>query len=248
MYYLFQLGTNMFFYGCFYFFELFVMLLCHHLNIPIATTETIFLVSISVITCILAIISKISTFLYHHHISAPTFHPLSTLRQRIANTTLYILALLYIIMLVFCLIFPPIKHCVFIISNILSTTALGISILNSLFMESLPDKDDTLLFSDENIYYYMRVKKGIKNNRYMNSYIIPYDSIIRSYIFKNILFIEFNRNHKGLKISRQFSTFSKRLQINLRDYPNLKKYILSPENSVKIKLKPLKNIEMSDYI
>jgi hypothetical protein len=118
----------------------------------------------------------------------------------------------------------------------------------SLFYEALPDKDDTILFDDDAMYYYMRVKKGNKNNKSMNSYIIPYNAILRSYITKNKLYIEYDRNHPDLKISRQFSTSSKRIIIDFIYYPQIKTFLTRKENCTKLKIKKYSDITNATYI
>ena len=122
-----------------------------------------------------------------------------------------------------------------------------ISLIFSLFFEAKPDKNDTIAFKNGNIYYYMRVTKNNKYNKYMNSYIIPLDSIIRSYIIKNDLFIEFDRNHEGVQIHREYTTHSKRIHISFLDYPELRPFVLKKENQLMLKIKQIKDIENSEF-
>ena len=175
------------------------------------------------------------------------FHPTTTFRQRFAEKMFIILFMLSFITLC-CLFFTEgLARILFIIINSISIFSILLSFVFSLFFEALPDKNDTICFEKDKMYYYMRVKKDSKSNKYMNSYIIPYEAIFRSYVIKNILYIEFDRAHPELQMRREFSTKSKRIAISLLEYPELKTFIKKQKNATMISMKKIENIELSDF-
>ena len=249
MYYVFQLGTEMLLFFCVYFFELLINITCRFLQLPSDYTEKIFIVSFPILlffAIIIVFIIKIKR--KKEFIKNNIFHPTSTIKQRCEHFLFLSATILFLSLLLLSFIIKNFVVTVFVIENIISILLIITSIILSTYFEPLPDKNDTLYFDDENLYYYLRVKKGVKSNKYMNSYIIPYDSIIRSYINNNKLYIENNRNHINYQVHREFSTNSKRIVISFNDYPELKQYIKSKDIQNKLKIKKIENIELSDYV
>lgn len=248
MFYIFQLGTDMLTFTCLYFIELLFLFLGIGVGVNISQTEQILLYSFPILLLFSNAITHINRRRKAQKIvETAIFHPTRSFRQRFAKHLSLFMSIISILFFVIVFFVPQIDRILFIIFNSFSLCSIIISFIFSLFFEALPDKNDTIRFLDDKIYYYMRVKKHSKNNKCMNSYIIPFDAIIRSYIIKNTLFIEFNRNHPELQIHREFSTKSKRIAISFNDYPEIKKFIKKTHNSNKIKLKSIKNIELSDF-
>ncbi len=248
MFYIFQLGTDMLVFTCLYLIEIIFLITGIGIGINIDQSEKIFLCSFPIflfIGIIIIFASKIEK--YHKAKSNAIFHPSQTFRQRFARKMFFTLSAFSVLGTTTTHILPSTERTIFILLNVVNIVAIIISLVMSLFFESIPDKNDTICFKDGNIYYYMRVKKNLKNNKYMNSYIIPFDAIVRSYIIKNDLYIEFNRNHPDLQIHREFSTKSKRIRISFLDYPELKPFVLHKENVANLKLKKIKNVENSRF-
>ena len=249
MFYLFQLGTIMSIFTCLYFIDLFFLFVLYSFAIPSPYTEQLFLLTFAIFLTIGFLIFTLYNKTKNKKDSQQKiFHPSSTFRQRTMFFEFIILMCICILSSIFSFIFNNSSKIIFIITNCIFIFGIIFAFIYSIFFESLPDKDDTIYFDDNFIYYYMRVKKGLKSNRYMNSYIIPYNAINRSYIDKNKLFIEVNKNHPNLIISRQFSTNSKRIVIKFSDYPELKKFIIKKDVSNKISLKQKSNITHSNYL
>lgn len=249
MYYIFQLGTEMLLFFCIYFFEILINIVCRFLQLPNFYTEKIFVISFP----IFLLISVLIIYLNKHKrkkefIDNNIFHPTSTVRQRYAHNLFLCITIIFSLTLLPLFIVNNSIIVIFIIENIISILSIICSLLLSTYFEPLPDKNDTLFFDDKNLYYYLRVKKGTKTNKYMNSYIIPYESIIRSYIINNKLYIENNRNHINYQVHREFTTNSKRIIISFNDYPELKQYIKKQDVQNKLKIKKIENIELSDYL
>lgn len=249
MFYLFQLGTDMMFFTCAYFIEILIYITLRSLGVPPIVCEKTFLYTTPIILSIIFLFKifnkkrKEKTCIENN-----IFHPTTTIRQRIAEKTFLTNTCVYIVFVILFIFLFKNNSISFIVTNIFSICSIAFSFIISLYLEPLPDRDDTLRFDDFNLYYYMRVKKGIKNNKYMNSYIIPYESIIRSYSDKKHLYIEINKNHKDFKCTREYSTKQNRIVFNFADYPELKKYIKNKTIAQKLKIKSVENIEMSDYI
>lgn len=248
MFYIFQLGTDMLTFTCLYFIELLFLFIGIGVGVDIAQTEKIFLYSFPILlllsTAIMHIIKKKKQ---KSIVENKIFHPTQTFRQRFATFLSLSINIVSIIAFLIILFFSEADRVLFIIIHSISLCSIILSFVFSLYFEVLPDKNDTIRFEDNKIYYYMRVKKDQKNNKYMNSYIIPFDAIIRSYIIKNTLYIEFNRNHPELQIHREFSTKSKRIAIPFNTYPEIKCFVKKEPNSTNIKLKSIKNIELADF-
>lgn len=247
MFYIFQLGTDMLTFTSLYFIELLFLFVSRGIGVDLPQTERLFLYSFP----ILLIVSFVATIInksikYHRMKISNIFHPSTTFRQRFAKKMFFVLILSSIVSFFVSFFFPNTERTIFIVFNSFSIFAITLSFIFSLLFEPIPDKNDTIRFEDTKMYYYMRVKKDIKTNKNMNSYIIPYDAITRSYIQKNTLFIEYSRNHPELQIHREFSTGSKRIVIYFDEYPELKKYIKNKNIANKIKLKNIKYIELAD--
>lgn len=250
MYYLYQIGTDMFYYGCIYFFQIILIIICNVLNIDTPITNKLVLLAFTGMLLPLLLISTIKKKmkLYNKKETASLFHPHSSFRQRCSYLMVCILFALHICLSSIILFFEVNGTILVSISNSLSIIALVFTLLLSLFQEALPDKNDTILFDEDCLYYYMRVKKDSKNNQAMNIYIIPYDAITKSYINKNKLYIEYNRNHPKLKINRQFTTDTRRIVIDFVHYPQIKSFIREKDNVIKLKIKKYTDIVNSNYI
>ena len=249
MFYLFQLGTIMSTFTCIYFVDLLFLLILYSFNTTSPYLEQIFLLTFSILSIISFFFFILSNKIRKkENLKQSTFHPTSTFRQRIMFVEFIILSCICILSLIFSFIFSNYARLCFVITNCFFIIGIILAFIYSILFESLPDKNDTIYFDDNFIYYYMRVKKGIKNNQYMNSYIIPYTAINRSYIYNNKLFIEINKNHPDFIALRQFSTNSKRIIIKFSDYPELKKFITQKNISNKISLKKISNITHSNYL
>lgn len=248
MFYIFQLGTDMLTFTTLYFIELIFLFTTKGIGVGFVETEKIFLFSFPLLLfCALTvkIISKCKR--YKNMETQNIFHPTTTFRQRFAEKMFFVLFILSFTVSFLLFFIDGFARILFIIINSISIFSILLSFIFSLFFESLPDKNDTIRFEDEKMYYYMRVKKDSKNNKYMNSYIIPYEAIVRSYIVKNNLYIEFDRAHPELQIRREFSTKSKRLVISLLEYPELKTFLNKRKNRSMINMKKIENIELSDF-
>ena len=248
MFYIFQLGTDMLTFTCLYFIELLFLFIGISVGVDISQIEKVFLYSFPILLSISSEIAHIDKKKKTKKIiSNKIFHPTQTFRQRFASFLSLSINVCSIISFFLVCLMPEIDRILFVIINSISICFIIISFIFSLYFEALPDKNDTIRFENDKIYYYMRVKKGQKSNKYMNSYIIPFDAIIRSYIVKNILYIEFDYNHPELQIHREFSTNSRRIAISFNDYPEIKSFVKISPNSTNIKLKSIKNIELSDF-
>ena len=248
MFYIFQLGTDMLTFTTLYFIELIFLFITKGIGISFIDTEKIFLFSFPLFLFCSLIAKMISKHKRYRNMEIKNiFHPTTTFRQRFAEK-MFIILFIFSILSLCCLFFiENSARILFVAMNSISIFSVLLSFIFSLFFESLPDKNDTIRFEKEKMYYYMRVKKDSKNNKYMNSYIIPYDAILRSYVIRKNLYIEFDRNHPDLQIRREFSTKTKRIVISLVEYPELKTFISKRKNSTMINMKKIENIELSDY-
>jgi hypothetical protein len=249
MYYIYQLATDMFFYGCLYFSQVMLLVICNVLGVDTPLTNKIVVLSFTSMLIVFSIISiAIKQFKNKKYNTTFVFHPQSSFRQRLSFLFLVFSTALHCIFAITILFVSEFATIALIVSNVISVLFLIIALTTSLFHEALPDKDDTILFDETALYYYMRVKKDSKFNKSMNSYIIPYDAILRSYINKNKLYIEYDRNHPDLKITRQFSTNTKRIVIDFTYYPQIKNFALKKENTINLKLRKYADITNATYI
>lgn len=239
----------MLFFTCLYLIEIIFLVTGIGIGIDIAQSEKIFLCSFPILLLLGIIVIAVTKIgKYQEAKTKAIFHPSQTFRQRFARKFFLILSILSILGASMAYAFPETERILFLLLNGISIVAIILSLVLSLFFEALPDKNDTIVFKDGKLYYYMRVTKNLKHNRHMNSYIIPFDAIVRSYIIKNDLYIEFDRNHPDLQVHREYSTKSKRLRISFLDYPELKHYVFSKENMINLKLKKIENIENSNLL
>ena len=229
-----------------YFFQILTFLIGRYIGIEDTYCKKILIIMITISAFAILFFKFINRLIKNKKVDLQNniFHPQSSKMQRISLLLLIIMFCFFIV----CLIMSYwVLNISFYIVNFLSFLFFIITLILSLTLEPLPDKKDILIFEEEGINYEMRVVKEMKSNKFFNRYIIPYADIYKSYIYRNVLYIEYNINSKDVKVRREFSTHSQRLKISFKDYPNLKYFILQPNISKKIKLRNFNNIKMATF-
>lgn len=229
-----------------YFIQILTFLIGRYIGVEDIYCKKIFIIMLPISTAIVILSFIISNIFKNKKINEDKniFHPQSSKMQRMSANGLFIVFCFSVICLFFSFANIDISfYCI----NILSFAFFILTLIFASIFEPLPDKKDILIFEENGINYEMRVLKNNKNNKSFNRYIIPYADIYKSYIYKNILYIEYNINSENVKIRREFSTHSQRLSISFKDYPRLKKYILKNDISRKIKLRDFNNIKKATF-
>lgn len=249
MYYLFEKGTYARFLIISFFIECLFSFIAFSINFDTFLTQIISLSLLLLALCIFYFVSK--SLIKNKNKIAPTkaiFKPVTTKYFRFSRKLYICTTVLSFLSLFLSFLFNSLTNALYITINILVILVIIYLFVSNEFKENYPDTDDTILFTKDFLYYYMRVDKNSKKNQFKNSYIIPYNAIVRSYINKNNLYLEIDKNHPDFKEYRKFATHSKRIVISFNDYPELKQFVLRKDISTLISLKDTKNLTLSDYV